>query len=379
MKKKIAQIKILSPSIINEEFVTGGERQKSIFLERLGKLNSNIVYLQPTNFKDVMKISYKLSILYANLWYIWNILIKHWNQKMFLIQDYSHRFLLFSINCFLPMFRRRIKVIIFAQAFYFSSRNSKWKNLIDKKISKIFLKPATIIKTSGVAGKRMLIELGVSEEKIGVVYPALRDEFTNSYPTDYKQYSAYDMTKLLFVGRVNPIKGLEYLIEAVKILSYYDIRLTIIGDTKREPSYMEKLTNKICELDLIDRIVFPGLITDVNELLRHYESSKIFVLPSLWETSPAAILEAMCFGLPIVATNVGGIPEWVADGENGFLIPPKNSRLLADALLKLVKNPYLCEKMGKISFEKSSIFRKRTWEQAMNDYNDIFDMISLNN
>jgi len=84
---------------------------------------------------------------------------------------------------------------------------------------------------------------------------------------------------------------------------------------------------------LEDTIRFLGLREDVPKLMF---ASDIFVLTSLWEGLPGVVLEAMAVGLPVVATDVGGTPELVEDGTNGFLIPPGNPMKMADAIEKLI-------------------------------------------
>jgi glycosyltransferase involved in cell wall biosynthesis len=96
-----------------------------------------------------------------------------------------------------------------------------------------------------------------------------------------------------------------------------------------------------------------------NEIPRILSKCDIYVQPSLWEGLCITVVEAMATGLPIVATKVGGIPESVIDGYNGFLVPSRNPEALADRILKLVENPDIRAQMGersrKIAEEKYSL------------------------
>ena len=85
---------------------------------------------------------------------------------------------------------------------------------------------------------------------------------------------------------------------------------------------------------------------------RLFSRANVFVLPSFTEAFPLVVLEAMAASLPIVATEVGGIPDMIEDGSNGFLVPPGNSEILADRLTKLVNNPQLRVHFGAASREK---------------------------
>ncbi|HBX71114.1 MAG TPA: hypothetical protein DEH25_17485 [Chloroflexi bacterium] len=97
------------------------------------------------------------------------------------------------------------------------------------------------------------------------------------------------------------------------------------------------------KLEIQDRVSFVGLQQNVYPWLFHAD---IFVLASDWEGISLAILEAMAAGLPVIATDVGGNPEVVVDGETGVLVPPRNPQALAGAILQLAANPIERQRMG---------------------------------
>ncbi len=97
------------------------------------------------------------------------------------------------------------------------------------------------------------------------------------------------------------------------------------------------------ELGLEGRVVFTGLRSDVPLLLAHMD---LFVLSSLWEGMPMAVLEAMAAGKPVVATSVGGLDEVVLEGSTGYLVPPGDENALAAAITALLRDDKLREKMG---------------------------------
>jgi len=84
----------------------------------------------------------------------------------------------------------------------------------------------------------------------------------------------------------------------------------------------------------------------------YYRRAHIFVLASLWEGIPVSLMEAMASGLAVVATRVTGIPELVEDGVSGLLVPPQDSKALAEAIYKLLRDKELREKMGKAARQK---------------------------
>ena len=143
---------------------------------------------------------------------------------------------------------------------------------------------------------------------------------------------------LLFVGRLAEKKGLCFLIRAIKEVrtNYPNMKLTIIGDG-RIRAYLEALTGK---LDLGAIIEFKGSVA--NETLPvYFHQADIFVIPSIvdslgdQEGLPVVLLEAAACGVPFIATNVGGITDFVTDNETGLLVEPKSVDQLADAIRRL--------------------------------------------
>jgi glycosyltransferase involved in cell wall biosynthesis len=339
--------------------ITGGQRRIAMVLEYLSKINGKVVCLQkedsPTDFV-------KRHFLLTNLWYILQGARINKTEDIVILEDYSQRFHLFFFNFFILPFRK-VKLVCFANAFYFNCRESILKNSIDKVISILFLKTADLLIAGGEAAKKMLIEMGIDRKKIVTVYPALRPEFVKARQKEWIATNN-SFVKLLFVGRMNPIKGLEYLLEAIKLLKAQNLTLTIVGDISSVPRYTQTIKDRIREFGIEDRVKLEDEIKDVNQLLEIYSTSDVFVLPSLWDTSPITIIEAMCVGLPIVATNVGGIPEWVENGVNGILVPPRNSQTLADAIMRLIQDIHLMKEMGRKGYEMSFRFKGKTWEDV---------------
>ena len=101
---------------------------------------------------------------------------------------------------------------------------------------------------------------------------------------------------------------------------------------------------------LPDDVEFTGQVTNVDDYLELFD---IFVLPSLMEGLGSVLLDAMCFGLPIVASDVGGIPDIIEDGVNGLLVEPDNSASLDAALERLLNDETLREKMRAASLAKA--------------------------
>ena len=157
--------------------------------------------------------------------------------------------------------------------------------------------------------------------------------------------------KALFLGHVGPAKGVYDLLEAMARLkaSGRSVYLSIAGNEEREGD-MAGVRCRLEELNLRDSCQLLGLVAGAQKAQVLHESS-LLVLPSYSEGLPMAVLEAMAAGLAIVATSVGGIPEVIRDGYNGFLVMPGDVDSLAEKLATLADNHQLCREMGRRSRE----------------------------
>ena len=143
------------------------------------------------------------------------------------------------------------------------------------------------------------------------------------------------------VGRLEPVKGPEFLIEAAKYIipKHPNTYFLFAGD-----GHLKKnLEKKASDLGIKNNIIFLGWRNDIAKIISVYD---IFVLPSLNEGMGRVLVEAMALGKPIVASNAGGIPDLVTHGKNGFLVPPKDPRELANYIQILLEDGEKREKMG---------------------------------
>nr|MEE4269395.1 glycosyltransferase family 4 protein [Candidatus Krumholzibacteria bacterium] len=137
--------------------------------------------------------------------------------------------------------------------------------------------------------------------------------------------------RILTVAYIRPEKGIEYLLEAMSLLKTQgEVHLDLVGSRDRYPTYQAKLDQLIRQHGLEERIHWRGH-TDRDDLATHFGRADLFVLPTLSEGTPRVLLEAMAHGVPLVASQVGGIPDSVAHEVNGLLIPPKDPAALAEA------------------------------------------------
>jgi glycosyltransferase involved in cell wall biosynthesis len=151
------------------------------------------------------------------------------------------------------------------------------------------------------------------------------------------------------VANIRHVKGLDVLLRTAHLVTRHssDVRFVVIGDVQ-EPEYFPSLLELGASLQIQDRVVFTGLRSDVFSLLR---LCAVFFLPSRSEGLSNAMLEAMACSLPCVATRVGGNPELIDHGRNGFLVPVGDPAEAAGRILRLLADPALCERMGQASRE----------------------------
>jgi len=145
------------------------------------------------------------------------------------------------------------------------------------------------------------------------------------------------------VGRLMPIKGVQYLIEAmVRLREHHGLkrnRLVIVG----EGPLRTGLERTVEEQGLLSDVMFLGARPDVYDVMMAFD---VLALPSLHEGVPMVLLEAMAIGIPIVASNVGGIPEILKEGTEAFLVPPKDAVALACRLNEYAASPELRDRLS---------------------------------
>jgi glycosyltransferase involved in cell wall biosynthesis len=153
------------------------------------------------------------------------------------------------------------------------------------------------------------------------------------------------------VGRLVRTKGLEYFLEAAANIAsrFPSVRFLIVGEANIEPPYRSELQERAKNLNLNGRLLFTGQRNDVPQIMREIDIS---VQPSLSESFSNSLLESMANGLPVIATNVGGNPEVVSDGENGVLVPPADSAALSRAIAQLLESPDLAQRLGQAARKK---------------------------
>jgi starch synthase (maltosyl-transferring) len=167
------------------------------------------------------------------------------------------------------------------------------------------------------------------------------------------------------VGRLDPQKGLEYLIEAAALIApqHHDVHFLLVGDGPER----DNLIRRVAEHDLADRIHFAGWRADVPRILA---AAYCLVLPSLWEGMPNVVLEAMAAGIPVLATRVEGVGELVIPEETGVLVPPASASALAKGLECLLNDEARAKKLGRAGRLRAE--SQFSWDAVASAYHELY-------
>jgi L-malate glycosyltransferase len=188
----------------------------------------------------------------------------------------------------------------------------------------------------------------------------------------------YGAGRLIFsIGRLIDWKGMKYLVMAMKdvIKAVPDARL-VIGGSGTEKANLERLSE---ELGLKGYVMFPGYI-DVCDLPAYYSAADVFVLPSIdlngqTEALGVVLLEAMASGTPVVGSAVGGIPDIIRDGYNGFLVPERSPPDLADRIVRLLKDGALADRFAANGLK--TVNERFLWKDIAVKFSDVNKKVSV--
>jgi len=227
---------------------------------------------------------------------------------------------------------------------------------------KILRKANKVTTVSHSTGREIEYYYNLSNKDITVIGNGVDETFFSP------KHNENNEINVLYAGRLDQKKGLLELVQSAREIcsTYENVNFKIAGDGP----FLSKLLNYINKNDLSERVLLYGHV-DRNALRRLYQNSSIFLLPSYYEGLPNVILEAMSCGLPIIATDVGGISEVVHEGDNGFLIQPQDHNQITNSLKTMIDNKSLREKMGKKS--RSNIIKYNTWNEVSNRYIRLYE------
>ena len=191
-----------------------------------------------------------------------------------------------------------------------------------------------------------------NEEKLCIVFNGINYKKLLEPPFDFKIKYNIDKKFILFLGRFNHVKGIDFLLKSYsQIINdpiLQNLTLVIMGADFGYQNQMEELITKLNLQDEITLLKKPSR----DDVISAYHGCEFLVLPSRWEMSPLTPVEGFACKKPTISSKLHGIPYVIEDGKTGVLVNPENSEDLSNAIRKLLENPDLATQMGKNGYEK---------------------------
>lgn len=283
-----------------------------------------------------------------------------------------------------------LDLLLFENAVLYYLKNDAWTNvyqicglprigaILAKQKSATKIQYRTVIRWPGPPSKRKLKYIEKCDVNFanGDAYRIIKEKLYSKvkeinlgidiekfFPIQ-KDYNKF--VEFLYVGRIVPIKNLPFLIkgfiEAYK--ANKNIVLKVVGEgNKKEVNLVKELAKGY------ENIQFLGKKNGL-ELVSQYQKSHVFILTSNYDNYPNVIFEAMASGLPVIGTNVGGIPSQVIDNETGLLVELNNIEQLKNKILELASNKELRETMGKAG--RKRVEEKFSWDKSAEELENIY-------
>lgn len=323
---------------------TGGER----YLDEVYKyFKRNDIKIEAIYVDDFPKWPRRLGLpfdcIVSNIWFFLKVRNFFKMKRITIFEDFHLHPRLFLCNLAIKILGKDVRFVTLVQKAL--SYRGPRSNALSRMIDGFFIKPF-LLQSDAILCNSQFTRDEV-KSKIGSV---IRTETVycgyDPRPPSLRARTADGYFHILYVGQCSYVKGLVYLLRALSLLNKKNIILDIAGNCESEKDYYKFLKKMIKELQLEGRIFFQDHVQDGAKLAQLYVDADIFCLPSLYEGFGIVLLEAMSFGLPIVTTTVGSIPELVKDEQNGLLVPPFNAEALAAALRRVMDSSELRYRLG---------------------------------
>lgn len=199
------------------------------------------------------------------------------------------------------------------------------------------------------------------KKEIEIVYNGVDTKFfCPKIKTNIDQY-------VLYTGRLYAGKGLFDLIQSAKYVcnEFPDIKFVLAGDGPLK----KQLIKEIFKLNLQNNFILPGFLSR-EKILETYQNANIYVLPSHSEGFPTTLLEAMSCGIASISSDIGGCSELIDNFKNGVLVPPKNPKILASIMIKLLKDDILRDQLG--TNARAHVIKNFDWEIITSKFDNIY-------
>ena len=266
----------------------------------------------------------------------------------------------------------RVPVVIAHEQSWASARSSKTGPFVRSTIDReVVARGADVFIAVSEADRQRMIEVeGIAPRRLRVIPNAVPAPVPSGHDVRAELGIAASSPVVVTVCQLRPEKAVEVLVEATALLRRRvpDVRVLVAG----EGSERGLLESRIDELGLADTVLLLGTRRDVPDVL---VAADLAVCCSDFEGTPLSVMEYMGAGRPVVATQVGGLPEVVEHGRQGLLVPPRDPAALADALARLLDDRELRERLG-----EAALIRQRTTfdlDAAVRRIEDLYDQLFL--
>lgn len=341
---------------MHREIHTGGQRYLAEVLSYLQhhRVQTNPIYLGdfPNRYR---KLGLVLDCVICNIWLFKQVRAMDHLDEVVFFEDVYLRPRLFLFNILVRLFTCRLRTVVLVQNVLTNHR--LLQNCILRKLDDVlawlFFWQASLVLTNSEFIKQDVVSRGVSPDKTKVIYCGYESLYDEQVRSSREAHPENIVQRMLFVGQCEPYKGVDVLLHALTKLDQnrgHTFTVDIVGNTDTDASYYQQLLEIVERENLGEHVKFWGQVADKAQLRKFYERAGIFVLPSRYEGFGIVLLEAMSFGLPIVATTAGAIPELVKDGMQGILVPPDDPHALAEAIGRLLRSPGLRAEYGRNGF-----------------------------
>lgn len=323
-------------------------------------------------FEDLSKFQFRKILLLIKYLIKYVLLLKRKKYDIVLIAHSFGPAAFIKDSLFMRIAKRYgCKVLLNAREQKFDENfYNKQPKLIRKYIDNTFINIDGII----TVGRKLMSEYSKWTQNIHSDYVL---DFIHNVLWNYNNESTINFYKnkfnVLYLAYYTKFKGIFTLLEAIKYIKlsgYSDINFILCGKyLSKFPNEKKEIDDYIFENGIKDLIEIKGWV-EGDEKEHIFETSQLFVFPSLNDSFGLVNLEAMAHGLPIISTNVGAIPEYIENNVNGLLINPGDSKSLAESIIKLYNNNDLRKIMSTNNFVKFN--KEFTYESYRQKWHDIF-------
>lgn len=302
------------------------------------------IFFGGLGLKGISSLFHRLAVLSADI----------------VLQDELAHAFLFFLN---PRLKERLHIPLLAIVHHLKccEEISPWRKSFHRFVERRYLKNLDGFICNSLATSRAVAHLAGSGKPEVVAYPGGDRLPGEGNGEALSLRSRADKVRIIFVGNIIPRKKIHTLLSSLSLMGGGDWELVVAGNCRADPAYARKVRRQVLTAGLQDQVEFVGRVTD-GQLTDLLSRSHLLAVPSSYEGFGIVYLEAMSFGLPVIASSEGGAREMVTHGSNGFLVKPGDTRAIADHLRELIGNRDRLLTMGLAARERFHTFP--TWEES---------------